>query len=121
MSQAGTESRSASTDDQEIEKLKQLIHRLRPGDTVEYQTSTGHEVTHKVIEISREEGYYRVYAKGPQGGRYLLMPEKPDGMGNHPAPEVFWVNPNPDEGSNPYEVVTRGSITSLSITAEREL
>lgn len=48
------------------------------------------------------------------------MPEKPEEMGNHPAPEVFWENPDPDEGNNPYELVTRGEIILLRIIAEPE-
>ena len=99
------------------ERLERLVRRLRPGDEIEYETSTGHEVSHRVVEVTVEDGYDRVYAEGPRGGRYLLMPEKPAGMGNHPAPEVFWVNPDPDEGTNQYEAVTRGSLVSLSVTA----
>ncbi|WP_157971548.1 hypothetical protein [Halorussus litoreus] len=118
---SGSVDSTTSAIDSDTEQLKRLLRRLHPGDQIEYETSTGREGSHKVVETAIEDGYYRVYAEGSQGGRYLLMPEKRDGMGDHPVPEAFWVNQDPDENNTPYELVTRGSILSLSITASREL
>ncbi|UWG47424.1 hypothetical protein HSRCO_1137 [Halanaeroarchaeum sp. HSR-CO] len=108
-------------DDIDSEKVKQLLTRLRPGDDISYKTTQRDEATVRVKSTSIEDGYYRIYLEGPEGGEYLIMREKPEGMGNSPAPEAFWVNPEPNEGNNPYELVTRGSVLSLSIFAEREV
>lgn len=108
-------------DDTGSEKLKQLLTRLRPGDGITYETTLRDEATVTVTSTTLEEGHYRIYLEGPEGGEYLIVREKPEGMGNHPAPEAFWVNPDPNEGNNPYELVTRGSVVSLSISAEREV
>lgn len=101
------------------EALKRVLNRLRPGDRITYETTKRDEAQVTITRVANEDGYYRVYAEGSRGGEYLFMPEKPDGMGNHPVPEVFWVNPEPGEGNNPYEVATRGSLTSLTLTVER--
>lgn len=111
---------SNSGDAGESHEVTALVKRLRPGDVIRYRTSTGREYVHDVIGTEIKDGYYRVRAQGPKGGRYILMPEKPEEMGNHPAPEVFWENPDPDEGNNPYELVTRGEIILLRIIAEPE-
>jgi hypothetical protein len=108
-------------DNADTEKLKQLLSRLRPGDHIIYETTQRDEATVTVTSTTLEDGQYRIYLEGPEGGEYLIMREKPEGMGNSPAPEAFWVNPKPNEGNNPYELVTRGSVISLSIRAEREV
>lgn len=107
--------------DGSAENLKQLLTRLRPGDTITYETNLRNEATVTVRSTTLEEGQYRIYLEGPQGCNYLIMREKPDTVGKHSAPEAFWVNPEPNEGNNPYELVTRGSVISLSISAEGEV
>lgn len=105
----------------EAEELKQFLRRLRPGDRLKYKTNKQDETSATVTKTTIEDGLYRVYAKGPRDGEYVFMPEKAEGMGHHPVPEVFWVNPDPDEGSNTYELITRGALLSISLTVEREL
>ena len=105
----------------DTKKLKQLLTRLRPGDVIAYETTQRDEATVTVTSTTLEDGHYWIDVEGPEGGEYLIMREKPEGMGNSPAPEAFWVNPDPNEGNNSYELVTRGSVLSLSITAEREV
>ena len=122
MPSSATESEVPSSKrDPDTEALQELIKRLRPGDNINCQTTQWDDASVTVTKVAEEDGYYMVYTEGSRGGEYLFMSEKPGGWGNHPVPEVFWVNPEPDEGNNPYEVVTRGALLSLSITVEREL
>lgn len=113
----------------DVEELKQLIRRLRPGDHAEYKTGRRNKDTDEIIvrrdssgtvtKVDRKDGYYRVFIDGPQEGRYVIYPEKPDGKGAYDPPEMFFVSPDPE--SSEYPETTENSVLSLSITSKREL
>lgn len=123
---SGAMSVSSASD---VEYLKRLIHRLRPGDQVSYQTArldpdTGEPIVRQdsrgiVSEVDVEDGYYRVFLSGPRGGRYVIYPETPEGKGAHEPPELFHISS--DSGGDGYTEITENSVVSLSIVAEREL
>lgn len=74
------------------------------------------------IEAYDDEEYYRIYGEGPRqrknesSGCYVLMPKKPSGKGEHPAPEAYHrtSKPNPD-----YREKTSGAITDLEMATKR--
>ncbi|WP_276300592.1 hypothetical protein [Halorussus lipolyticus] len=99
--------------------IRTLIRRLLPGDEITYWTSErGGPIDATVTAVTTEDGYYEVRIEGPRGGTYSLVPDTPDGMGDHPNPENFHVSPNPEDVKN--EKKTRGTVLGLSITAGSE-
>ncbi|WP_207586791.1 hypothetical protein [Halomontanus rarus] len=117
--------------DRDRDAIRELLYRLRPGDEVAVATnaswSGGRDGTRKMrietvtLETSPADGeeYYRIYGKGKrqrqqeESGSYVLMPEKPSGKGNHPAPEGYHRTPNSDAE---YQETTGGAITGIEVS-----
>lgn len=102
-------------------KIANFLYRLRPGDRVTVTTnkswSSGRKMEiWKIVLEELDDGkeYYRIYGKGPRQdeGSYVLMPETPDGKGNHPSPEGFHRTPNPDAR---YQETTGGAILNIEL------
>ena len=114
--------------DRDAEQIKGLLHRLRPDDritvTSNQNLNDGREMTVEAVVREKppgyDEEYYRVRARTSQqarddeSGYYVLMPEKPEGKGNSPAPEAYHHSPNPEAKSRE---TTKGAITKLALTA----
>jgi hypothetical protein len=122
------------SEEPEIERdrdgIRELLYRLRPGDEVAVATHRGWSggsesartmrIEKVVLEPLSDGGeeYYRIFGKGRQqqnrdgSGSYVLMPEKPAGKGNHPAPEAYHRSSDPDAD---YRERTGGAITGLEL------
>jgi hypothetical protein len=114
--------------DRDAEQIKDLLYRLRPGDTIvvtsNQNLSDGREMTVETVtrekSPSYDEPYYRIRARtfqqaqDDESGYYVLMAEKPDGKGNNPVPEVYHHSPNPEVKNIE---TTKGAITLLTLTA----
>jgi hypothetical protein len=113
--------------DRDVDAIRDLLYRLRPGDEVAVTTNASWSEPRKmrvqkvVLESSSTDGeeYYRVYGQGKRmqtqenSGSYVLMPEKPSGKGTHPAPEGYHRTPNSDAD---YRETTGGAIVKLELT-----
>lgn len=114
--------------DRDAEQIKDLLYRLRPGDTIvvtsNQNLSDGREMTVEAVVREKppgyDEPYYRVRARTSQqardeeSGYYVLMAEKPDDKGNAPVPEVYHHSPNPEAKNIE---TTKGAILALTLTA----
>ncbi|WP_266075673.1 hypothetical protein [Haladaptatus caseinilyticus] len=101
-------------------RLESLIRRLRRGDTVTVGTDTGsfREPRSFIVDRIAEERsardddvYYRVHLRGPRGGHYVMMPEKPQGKGAHEPPELFYQHPDDHDKWGDPEEETEASFT----------
>ncbi|MCU4744683.1 MULTISPECIES: hypothetical protein [Natrialbaceae] len=108
--------------DRDPDEITNFLYRLRPGDRVTVTTNTSWSDGRRmkiwkivIEELADGSEYYRIYGKGPQQdeGSYVLMPETPEGKGNHPAPEGFHRTPN---AAAEYREKTGGAILDIELT-----
>jgi hypothetical protein len=116
--------------DRGVEQIKDLLYRLRPGDTIVVTSNKdwhdGREMTVEAMMREKpptyDKKYFRVRARGPrqakndESGYYVLMPEKPTGKsekGHHPAPEVYHHSPDPEAD---HIETTKGAILQITLT-----
>ncbi|WP_423745700.1 hypothetical protein V5735_07000 (plasmid) [Haladaptatus sp. SPP-AMP-3] len=106
--------------------LLSLLYRLRRGDSVMVGTDTGPLRSPRQFTVERiaeersardDEIYYRVHLRGSRDGRYVVMPEKPQGKGAHVPPELFYQHPNDSDRWDEPAEDTEGSVVFLRVTA----
>lgn len=118
--------RTNRTHDADRDEIRSLIRRLRRGDSVAVGTDTGTLRTPRSFSVDRvaeersardDEVYYRVHLRGPRGGHYVMMSEKPQGKGAHEPPELFYQHPDDHDRWGDPEEETEGSIVFLRVEA----
>lgn len=107
-----------------------VLNRLKRGETVALGTSitaleqprtfTVHRIADEVLaqadDPDHNRSYYRIYLRGPQGGKYVVHPTaKPDGKGDHALPELFHVLPSNLVEADQAVETTEGTIQYLKL------
>lgn len=106
------------------ERIVELMHRLRPGDVVEYEgTGEGREGSVRICvsEVAEQDGIYCIFAEGVQGGEYALFPEgRPNSQKFNP-PEACFIDESGDGSLSNMELLTHGTVERMYVIADSDV